>query len=415
MKIHGTGCCLIDYLYADIDFESSAFRAARSLREGDGGLTPGRLVFAEDFERFISKPYEQALAEIADGRKAATHNLGGPSVVALAHAAQMLAGTDHSVRFYGVSGTDDTGQLVHEALARLPFSAVRVEPRPAATPRTDVLSDPRYDHGHGERSFINLIGAAGLFNPADLPDDFFDADLVAFGGTGLVPPLHDGLTELLRKARAAGTATLVNLVYDFRGDLAAPGKKWKLGINDDAYSHIDLLVADREEALKTSGTNSIPEAVAWLLARGVGAVVVTEGARNLHLASRGGLFAPLAPTSVPVCTAINEELAAHPERRGDTTGCGDNFVGGLLTGIVEQSGSSARAGLRDLDLVSACVWAGASGGFALFTVGGTYYESVPGEKRARLLPYVAAYRAHAPAFVGLAFPFDDYRVLFDFV
>jgi len=393
MKIHGTGCCLIDYLYADVDFESAAFRAARSRREGDGALTPGRLVFAEDFERFICKPYEQALAEIAGGKKADAHNLGGPSVVALAHAAQILAGTEHTVRFYGVRGDDDTGRLVEEALARLPFSSVRLASRPAATPRTDVLSDPAYDNGHGERSFINVIGAAGFFKPDDLPDDFFAADLVAFGGTGLVPPLHDGLTGLLRRAHTAGAATLVNLVYDFRSEQAAPGKKWSLGVQDDAYPHIDLLVADREEALKTSGAAGIPEAVAWFLARGVGAVVVTEGARNVYLASRGGLFAPLAAKSIPVCAAINAELAAHPERRGDTTGCGDNFVGGLLAGIVEQADRARAVGLGNLDLLSACVWAGASGGFALFTVGGTYYESAAGEKRAQLLPYVAAYRA----------------------
>jgi sugar/nucleoside kinase (ribokinase family) len=297
------------------------------------------------------------------------------------------------VRFYGVRGDDDTGRLVEEALARLPFSSVRLVSGPAATPRTDVLSDPAYDNGHGERSFINVIGAAGFFKPDDLPDDFFAADLVAFGGTGLVPPLHDGLTGLLRRAHTAGAATLVNLVYDFRSEQAAPGKKWSLGVQDDAYPHIDLLVADREEALKTSGAAGIPEAVAWFLARGVGAVVVTEGARNVYLASRGGLFAPLAAKSIPVCAAINAELAAHPERRGDTTGCGDNFVGGLLAGIVEQADRARAMGLGNLDLLSACVWAGASGGFALFTVGGTYYESAAGEKRAQLLPYVAAYRA----------------------
>jgi sugar/nucleoside kinase (ribokinase family) len=399
MIIHGTGCCLIDYLYAHVDFSSPAFVAARSLREGDGGLTPGRLVFAEDFQRFIKKPYNQALGELTGGQAATSYNLGGPSVVALAHAAQMLHGQGHRVDFYGVRGTDSTAQLIDQALARLPFHGVHLVEKDAATARTDVLSDPTYDHGHGERTFINLIGAAGAFYPQDLPDDFFDADLVAFGGTGLVPPIHDALTPLLRRVRSRGGWTMVNLVYDFRSDLTAPGKKWKLGTQDDAYPLIDLLVADREEALKTSGKAEVDAAIQWFLDQGVGSVVVTQGSRKIRIASRGGLFAPQELTSLPVCEAVNRELAEHPERRGDTTGCGDNFAGGLMAGLVQQV-DAHPASQGNLDLTEACVWANASGGFACFTIGGTYYEQRPGEKRERLLPYVQAYReqlAHGEA------------------
>lgn len=392
MIIRGTGCCLIDYLYAKVDFSSPAFAAARSRREGDGGLTPGRLVFAEDFQRFMGRPYEEALSALTGGARPTSHNLGGPSVVALAHAAQILEGKGHEVHFRGVRGDDATGTLEEAVLSRLPFASAVLEGRSGATPRTDVLSDPAYDNGHGERTFINLIGAAAELRPEDLGDPFFDADILAFGGTGLVPPLHDGLTSLLKKARSAGAATVVNLVYDFRSDLTAPGRKWKLGIDDDAYDRIDLLVADREEALKTSGAASAEQAVEYFLDRGVGAVVVTEGSRNIRLASRGGLFAPLPSQSLPVCLEVNRELAEHPERRGDTTGCGDNFAGGLLANLAEQLAAAGASRRSALDLREACVWAVASGGFACFTVGGTYYEERPGEKRERLLPYVDAYR-----------------------
>ncbi len=392
MTLHGAGCCLIDYLYASVDFSSPAFAAARSRKEGDGGLAPGRLVFAEDFERFIGKPYDEALADLTGGATSDAHNLGGPSVVSLAHAAQLLkggaAGTDHRVRFFGVRGGDETGLLVDRALGRLPFDEARVAIVDAATPRTDVLSDPRYDDGNGERTFINLIGAALSLRPEDLDDGFFDADLIALGGTGLVPPLHDGLTAVLRTARRRGAATAVNLVYDFRSELSAPGEKWKLGAKDDAYPYIDLLVADREEALKTSGRADAAAAIDWFLAAGVASAVVTDGSRDVLLASRGGLFAPQDLRAMPVSAAVNGELRAHPERRGDTTGCGDNFVGGLLASAMEQRAASPHS----LDLVEACALAIVSGGFACFTVGGTYYEAKPGEKRERLLPYLAAYR-----------------------
>jgi sugar/nucleoside kinase (ribokinase family) len=399
MVIHGTGCCLIDFLYANEDFSSPAFQAARSRAEGDGGLTPGKLVFAEDFERFMGKPYEAALGEITGHKQYTSYNLGGPSVVSLVHAAQML-GREHRLSFFGVRGNDPAGALVEKALARLPLASFRLLDKKGATPRTDVLSDPNYDGGHGERTFINLLGATVDLTADDLSslpkddnfpgDDFFEAEIIAFGGTGLTPRLHDDLTALLERAVKQGAATVVNLVYDFRSENAAPGKKWKLGINDDAYSCIDLLLADREEALRTSGCKAPDEAAAWFLSRGAGAVIITDGARPVYLtAGKKGVFAPLPVQTLPVCEKINEDLAAHPDRRGDTTGCGDNFAGGVIAGMARQL-SAAKRGQADL---RECVILGTvSGGFACFTVGGTYYESRQGEKRALLEPYLAAYR-----------------------
>ncbi|MDR0878578.1 MAG: carbohydrate kinase family protein, partial [Treponema sp.] len=84
MTIHGTGCCLADSLYPHVDFSAPAFQQALSRKAGDGGLTPGRLVFAEDFEKFMRKPYETALGEICGGVPVFSRNLGGPSSVSLA-------------------------------------------------------------------------------------------------------------------------------------------------------------------------------------------------------------------------------------------------------------------------------------------------------------------------------------------
>jgi sugar/nucleoside kinase (ribokinase family) len=394
MVIHGTGCCLADILYARGDFSTPAFRGALSRKEGDGGLSIGRLVFAEDFERFIGKPYETALAEISGG-PAVSRNLGGPSVVSLVHAAQMLGDTA-KVEFFGIRGNDEPGDFIESALARLPLYSYRLVRKDAASPRTDVISDPNYDNGHGERTFINLLGAANLFHPEDLEDALFNADILAFGGTGIVPPIHDALTGLLTRARQNGAVTVVNLVYDYRGEIAAPGEKWKLGIRDDAYPYIDILIADRDEALKTSGCSSIPDAIGWFLARGTGAAVITEGARSVMLAAGQGVFAPLELQSMPVCEEVNRELAQFPERRGDTTGCGDNFAGGLIAGMAEQVTSAGRGKIDLRECVSLGI---AAGGFACFTVGGTFYETHAGEKRERIAPYIAAYREQLAGFV----------------
>jgi len=59
--ISGTGCALADFLYTDIRFDSPAFMKYRSKRAGDGGLSPGKLVFTEGLEQFAGCPYPQIL------------------------------------------------------------------------------------------------------------------------------------------------------------------------------------------------------------------------------------------------------------------------------------------------------------------------------------------------------------------
>ncbi|MDR0708951.1 MAG: hypothetical protein LBF77_02660 [Spirochaetaceae bacterium] len=121
-------------------------------------------------------------------------------------------------------------------------------------------------------------------------------------------------------------------------------------------------------------------------------MIITDGARPVILGARKEAFAQLPLQTMPVSEKINEDLAAHPERRGDTTGCGDNFAGGVIAGMAQQMSLKKRGAV---DLRECAVLGIVSGGFACFTVGGTYYESRAGEKRALLEPYLAAYREQA--------------------
>ena len=396
MNVHGTGCGLLDCIYADEDFSSSAYKAAMSKKRGDGGLTPGQLVFSDTLEHFMGRPYDEVLDFLNGGKAPDAWNLGGPSAVSLAHAAQILAGRKSAggepfaVRCFCVRGADITGNMFEEKISSLPFTEIRLVRKNSPSARVDVLSDPRYDNGSGERTFVYRRGAPDEFYLDDLGEDFFNAGLIAFGGTALSPRLHDDLTELLKRSRKTGALTEVNLVYDFRSEIEHPGQKWRLGIKDDAYPFIDLLLADQEEAVKTSGKASVEEAAAWFLSQGCGGVVITRGRQPLLLcAGSGGPFAKAELTYLPVCEEVNSELAIHPERRGDTTGCGDNFAGQVIAELAEAAASGKRNGI---DLREICVPAVAAGGFACFIVGGTYYEKERGEKRRLLEPYIQAYR-----------------------
>ena len=50
--ISGAGCALADFLYTDISFNSPGFKKYLSKNPGDGGLSPGKLVFNEELEKF---------------------------------------------------------------------------------------------------------------------------------------------------------------------------------------------------------------------------------------------------------------------------------------------------------------------------------------------------------------------------
>lgn len=413
IRISGAGCCLMDYLYAGIDFSSEVFARALSRRKGDGGLSPGGLVFLHDFEKFIGRKLDDFLRDAAgDGEPSdaagsagargpgaanaampTAANVGGPSIVSLIHAAQLLDAEVFKVAFYGCRGRDETGKELAAILSKTPVDVSRYTVSEGMTPFTVVLSDPDYDDGHGERAFINSMGTELGFGPESLDDAFFKADIVAFGGTALVPRIHDALGELTGRAKKSGAVVIVNTVYDFRSQAENPGRRWPLGKDDETYRNIDLLVADREEALRLSGGDSIPEALGFFKLRGTGAAVVTDGTRDISFYTNGTLFGEISMGSLPIRAAEMKKLAfgdGGAACGGDTTGCGDNFAGGLIAYAAERISGGTRRG--EWDIADACTWAIASGGFASSYIGGAYLEKKRGEKRALVERYRDLYK-----------------------
>ena len=384
--VSGVGCCLVDLLYKDIDFSSDSFRQFISIKRGDGGLTPGHLVFNEEFVQFARVPFENVINTITGGRTPDKTNIGGPSIVSLIHAAQMTDPGHCEVRFYGRGGNDDAGKYLLSSLQKTPVVLHGYQLTENITPSTVVLSDPNFDNGHGERMFINSIGAAWDYQPEDLDNDFFNSDLVVFGGTALVPVIHDHLTELLKKAKSNGCITIVNTVFDFRNEKLNPDRKWPLGNSDESYQFIDLLIADQEEALRLSGKTTAEAAIRFFMEKQVSALIITNGSNPVLVYSNGQFFQPLALTGLPVSQEVVDELKNN--KSGDTTGCGDNFVGGVIASIVNQ----LQGGIQHPDLQEACGWGIVSGGFACFYMGGTYFEQKPGEKLAKIEPYYESYQ-----------------------
>jgi sugar/nucleoside kinase (ribokinase family) len=233
---------------------------------------------------------------------------------------------------------------------------------------------------------LNSIGAAWDYKSDDLDDNFFCSDIVVFGGTALVPGIHDHLTDLLKKAKSRGCITIVNTVFDFRNEKANPGKRWPLGESDESYRYTDLLITDREEALSLSGENSTKGAIGFFLDKKVSSFIITNGSKNITVYSDGRFFDPCSLIELPVSEEILEKLKNY--EGGDTTGCGDNFAGGIIASIVDQ----LKNGIQYPDFQEACCRGIVSGGFACFYMGGTYFEKQTGEKRTKIEPYYESYK-----------------------
>lgn len=385
ITISGAGCALADYLFTNVSFHSKAFQKYQSKAPGDGGLSPGKLVFAEELQKFGGIHYSKILNEITKGLPAYSFNIGGPSIVSLIHVAQMLNSDDFDVKFFGISGNDDTSDRIRNLLKKTPLDFLGyLATSKQETPFTQVLSDPDYHSGQGERTFINNIGAAWDLTPDFLPEAFFESDIVCFGGTALTPNLHDNLQFLLQKAKSKGALTLVNTVYDFRNEKQNPGKPWPLGKTEQSLQNTDVLILDYEEALKISGGSTISQAADFFSEK-TSAFIITQGAEPVHFFSNGNVFEK-ASGSLNVSTEVAEKIK-YKVYRGDTTGCGDNFVGGVITSIAEQ----LQKNRSKLNLEEAVIFGICSGGFACSYHGGTWFENSPNEKRNEIEQLISSY------------------------
>lgn len=388
IRVSGVGCCLVDRLYNNMSFSSEIFLSYSTKARGDGGLSPGHLVLKEEFEGFAKKDFRIVLKELTGGDKVPDKiNVGGPCIVALIHAAQITHDQNREIKFYGCYGEDNNGKFLLSTLQKLPIDVGNYKLIGNLTPSTDVFSDPDFDNGHGERMFVNTIGSAWDYSSENLDADFFNSDLVVFGGTALVPKIHENLTELLQKSKNNGCITVVNTVFDFVNEKANPHKKWPLGRSDESYKNIDLLIVDRDEALHLSSEKALDKAMQFFIEKQTGAVIITNGAKNIKLYANSGLFGKVESKEMPVSKLISKKIKKK-SYHGDTTGCGDNFVGGVIGSLIFQ----LEQGKKRLNLEEACTLGVVSGGFACLYMGGTFFEKYPGEKYGLIIPVLKDYK-----------------------
>lgn len=240
-------------------------------------------------------------------------------------------------------GADQWGSLIRSRLEaeRLDTAPLAVHPT-LATSTTAVLIDPS-----GERSFAHHVGAPHAIDVAFLQrqTDFFrKSRLVVIGYFGLLPSLEPVIADGLAVVKAAGCTVAVETAGS-GGDLAqlAP-----------ALPLVDIYVPSLDEAAHQTGLHD-PRAIIDCY-RGHGAA----GLVGVKLGTKGAVLSPAAGEFIDI------PCIAAPGPVADTTGAGDSFLAGLLTGILRGL-PTREAGLLGAATAACCVTGlGATAGLRSF-------------------------------------------------
>jgi sugar/nucleoside kinase (ribokinase family) len=255
---------------------------------------------------------------------------GSAAITALAAARLGLR-----VALVAAIGTDAAGNFMLGELARAGVDTGSMPVRAGLpTGMTVVLS--RGD----DRAILTASGTIGSLTKADVPADLMARTRHVHVSSYflLEQSLGPGLAAVLAGARAAGATTSLDTNWD-------PAGTWGAEFFTEVLAQIDLLLPNEAEAERLAGAATLPEAVASLAKAG-GRIVVKLGARGALYADGPRRYVATPPPMTPV----------------DTTGAGDCFNAGLLTGL-----------LRGLEPTEALALACATGALSTQGVGGSGY------------------------------------------
>jgi sugar/nucleoside kinase (ribokinase family) len=166
--------------------------------------------------------------------------------------------------------------------------------------------------GSGERSFLHLIGANGTLRVQDISDELLGATRIFHLGGYFVLPGMDGepAAALLRRAKQHGCRTSLDMAWDAQG-------RW-MALLAPCLPHVDFLFGNLDELSQVTDLRNPAHIAAALRSRGVGTVAVKMGEAGAYLDSPTG----------------RQHVPAYAVEVVDTTGAGDAYCGGFLTGIL---------------------------------------------------------------------------------
>jgi sugar/nucleoside kinase (ribokinase family) len=244
----------------------------------------------------------------------------------------------------GLVGRDVLGVAVTERLRQqgLDTSAVFISDR-GQTSATVVAVEPG-----GERCFFHTPGVTQLLDAAALRQCFpifRQCKVVQVGYFGLLPALTPELPALLRELRAVAPQTKVNL------ETVTPVGPWDQ--LEPILPHVDVFVPSRGEAVDLTGERDPVKMIAAFRRHMPRALVgIKLDAEGCVLDDGSGS----GPVMIP----------AYRINVVDTTGAGDTWFAGLLTGLIRGMPLGQAGRLANRTAADCCTALGASAGIRTF-------------------------------------------------
>lgn len=210
-------------------------------------------------------------------------------------------------------GDDPWAEVIRTSYADEGIDTAELMTHPSApTSTTAVLIAP-----DGERSFMHAVGAPKQLDKRAFLDrlDFFSSSRsMLLGYYPLLPNLLDDLPEVLAAIRQTDCLTALD----------AAGDGGTMEALEPCLPHLDCYVPSLAEATNQTGETDPQKIIA---------VYRAAGARELlgvKLGEQGALLSPSAGEFIDV------PAIPAPGAVVDTTGAGDCFFGGLLTGLLKN-------------------------------------------------------------------------------
>jgi sugar/nucleoside kinase (ribokinase family) len=307
------------------------------------GAPPGRVVvLGAHILDVLGRPVEaippgQGSARLREIRATAAGTAAGTGVDLAKLGAPVLA--------VGAIGDDLLADVLITALARHGVDTSGLVRKSGVQTSATILPI----RPNGERPALHVPGATSHLGLADVDLDRIrgSAALLIGAPDALGGIVEDGLDLVVAAARAGGALVVVDVLH--------PGSPRDLTRIAGLLAAADWFAPNCDQLIALTGRRDLVMAINDVLALGTRGVAVTLGAQGCLVAWRGGGEPVLVPAiGVPVV---------------DTTGCGDGFTAGLVTGLLlgagpvdaawlgvacgslVATGLGSDAGIEDLDQV----------------------------------------------------------------
>ncbi|MBO0711938.1 MAG: adenosine kinase [Acetobacteraceae bacterium] len=245
-----------------------------------------------------------------------------------ANTCAVAAGLGARVAYFGKVANDELGKAfardIRDAGVHFPSAPLHGG---APTARSLILVTP-----DGQRTMNTYLGACVAFGEADLDTGLIAAAEITYleGYLFDPPPAQAAFRHAAEAAHAAGRQVALSLSDPFCVD------RHRAAFRELVRGHVDILFANEAELCSLYEANAFAPA-AEAARRDVALAVLTRSEHG----------------SVVVCGGETIAISAEPTRVIDTTGAGDAYAAGFLTGLTQ--GRSLRACGRIGSIAAAAV------------------------------------------------------------